>query len=512
MKQAVLYLMIAAGLIVSSCTTRVPKLDYSDPICWWGGMPEVDSSKADVFYILPTCVFDWIDADSVVHHHSSVVDTVHRSRMEASYQLAHDIFASDANFFAPYYRQITMNVWMDGDDAVDEHFPLSMKDVKEAFDYYEENLSDGRPLVLAGFSQGGKCVVELLKMLSPSQRERLVAAYVCGYKVTKEDLEDCPAIRPAKSSDDTGVTIVYNSVAEEYADSAISPVISGSPSDSSDINRLLINMQWTTDTLWHSINDTLQQRCCPEMGVLLVRGADSRGSYVPSIASLIPLGNLHLQELTLYGDIIRENVSKRIAAYRSKRLVNSLCTGDLLFVGTRVGDSAGDMSDAIVSATGENIAGAVNYTHVAIVESSPDGLWVVDATPRCGVSRHALDSFFVYADDEVVSAMRLRDTSGVSGFVAAAKTYEGQAYDFAFSPDNQAQYCSELVYNSYVRDGVHLFEAKAMNFRSPDGSMPAYWEELFAKLKMPIPQGVPGTNPQDMSKSKTLFYLGQITF
>lgn len=43
-----------------------------------------------------------------------------------------------------------------------------------------------------------------------------------------------------------------------------------------------------------------------------------------------------------------------------------------------------------------------------------------------------------------------------------------------------------------------------MNFLAPDGSLPAYWEELFERLDMPVPQDVPGTNPQDMSLSPLL--------
>ena len=43
-----------------------------------------------------------------------------------------------------------------------------------------------------------------------------------------------------------------------------------------------------------------------------------------------------------------------------------------------------------------------------------------------------------------------------------------------------------------------------MNWLAPDGSLPAYWEELFAGLGMPVPQGVPGTNPQKLSQSARL--------
>jgi hypothetical protein len=43
-----------------------------------------------------------------------------------------------------------------------------------------------------------------------------------------------------------------------------------------------------------------------------------------------------------------------------------------------------------------------------------------------------------------------------------------------------------------------------MNFLDAEGNMPVYWEKLFAKMGYPVPQGVPGTNPQAMRKSDLL--------
>ena len=58
----------------------------------------------------------------------------------------------------------------------------------------------------------------------------------------------------------------------------------------------------------------------------------------------------------------------------------------------------------------------------------------------------------------------------------------------AFLPDNDAYSCSELVRDTYRRpDGGYLFDAAPMNFLSPDGFLPQYWEDLFARLDMPGP-------------------------
>ena len=172
--------------------------------------------------------------------------------------------------------------------------------------------------------------------------------------------------------------------------------------------------------------------------------------------------------------------------------VDRLRTGDLLFVGSSEG--AGSMDEAIVAATG-------NLTHVAIIQVDQAGMpWVIDATPKRGVSRYPLDSLIQANPEAAFLVKRLKDTTGVSSFVENALRYLGDPYDLTFLPDNDA-YCSELVRDAYRRpDGSYLFDATPMNFLSPDGSLPTYWKELFERLDMPVPQGILGTNPQDMSR------------
>lgn len=172
-------------------------------------------------------------------------------------------------------------------------------------------------------------------------------------------------------------------------------------------------------------------------------------------------------------------------------------TGDLLFVGTS--DASGSMDEAIVAATG-------NLTHVAIVEVDGEGKrWVIDATPKRGVCRYPLDTLLEENPGAAFLVKRLKDTTGVSSFVGNALRFIGEPYDLTFLPGNDAHYCSELVRDAYrQQDGSFLFEEQPMNFLSADGSLPPYWEELFARLGMPVPQGLPGTNPQDLSRSPLL--------
>ncbi len=193
-------------------------------------------------------------------------------------------------------------------------------------------------------------------------------------------------------------------------------------------------------------------------------------------------------------------------------------SADLVFVKIPSGYSLGDgtMSEAITSSTSGADSSRMTI-HIAILEVAGDSTWIIDATIKRGVARYPLDTFltdFRLKDGSLpVLAVKRPDVSAGQArqFVENAKKFIGQPYDVHFLPDNGAMYCSELVYNSYILpDGTHLFKERPMNFLSPDGEMPQYWTQLFALLGQEVPQGVMGTNPQDMSEDPSLRDVGRL--
>ena len=169
-----------------------------------------------------------------------------------------------------------------------------------------------------------------------------------------------------------------------------------------------------------------------------------------------------------------------------------LMSGDLLFYE----DTAG-MGAAVRESTGQ-------YTHVALVTEVGDTVWIVDATQRYGVSRRP---FLRHPDDDrpYPVAYRMSVSFDTAAVIARAKGFIGQPYDDAFLPDNGKMYCSELVYECFLDAvGKHLFEAQPMNWRDKEGNLPDYWKKHFEKLGIPVPEGVPGTNPTDLSRSPLL--------
>lgn len=191
-------------------------------------------------------------------------------------------------------------------------------------------------------------------------------------------------------------------------------------------------------------------------------------------------------------------------------------TGDLLFFGIPMNYGEEGMSGAIAAATADG--DTVNFIHTAILEVDDLGqVWVIDATIAHGVDRHPLDTLFENfvlhrGGPPTIEVMRLTDNSQAKAFVEVSKGFLGEAYDNYFLEGNGLHYCTELVYDSYVRaDGTRCFERIPMNFKNQKGEMPAYWTNIFSLLGQPIPQGQPGTNPQQMQASPNLVHVTYLT-
>ena len=311
---AALILTGAAGVGAPKKTSGHPPFpfmadapDYSDTSLWY--ISRADSSScsdrapADVFYILPTCVWDWTDSLGRTSHYADVYNPAHIGALLPSNLIADRIFGEYTDFYSPYYRQITLDSWVD-EKTAEERFPYAMSDVRKAFRYYMEHWNQGRPFFLAGFSQGGKCVVELLKSLDEDEYSRLVAAYAIGYPVTEEDLGN-RNVRAAGRADDTGVVISYNSVESPES------TCRGLGGSAICINPL----NWSCGPVPATVQDSVSVSVDTSANLLIVKGLDSDRYYHPSLGELFVKGNYHLLELDLYADALRQNVTERMGAF-----------------------------------------------------------------------------------------------------------------------------------------------------------------------------------------------------
>ncbi len=283
-------------------------IDYSDNRCWFENKQDATGKDVDLFYVVPTCIWDYTDSLGQTRHHMDIFNTEQRALTDPSIQLAKSVLADSCNFFSPYYRQISMDSWLTLDTAlIEERFKLAYQDVADAFHYYMEHDNQGKPFILAGHSQGAKAVIEPLKReMTPDISRKLIATYAIGYTVTPEELAGYPTLRPAQDSIDTGVLIGFNSVTRP---DAVSPLFRD--------NVVCINpVNWRTDATPATSYQGFTVAQDTTIHTLIVTGIDEEQYFIPSVAALLPKGNLHVQEFNLYNEDLRKNVLQRIRAFR----------------------------------------------------------------------------------------------------------------------------------------------------------------------------------------------------
>lgn len=184
--------------------------------------------------------------------------------------------------------------------------------------------------------------------------------------------------------------------------------------------------------------------------------------------------------------------------------------GDLIFQAQ--GD--GEFSKAISNSTSRG--DSVSYVHVGIIDMEEDGrINVIEASPEEGVRIVSLEKFMGTSPDEghevIYVIKRLGIEFPVEETIERAKSYLGEAYDWWYKPDNGKIYCSELVWESY-RDfnGKRIFASYPMNFRDSEGNMLEFWVKLYEELGEEVPEGLPGTNPNDLSRDDRLIEISRV--
>lgn len=306
-------LMLWVVIISVGCRHRpefqneyIPEVpDYADTLMWITVDGDTAANGADIFYVVSTWEEDWTDSHGRMCHYADVWNPMHREHMATEINKVAAYMSPGNRFFAPYYRHTTIDAFLSqNEDTIFHRTRLAMGDVIAAFDHFQQHRDTNRPLVLMGFSQGGLAVVELLKHLSDATYDKLVAAYVLGYKVTSSDTAAFHHIRPAQREDDIGVTICYNTVKDVRY---IQPVIAGS-------NVMCINpVNWHTDDTPAILYDTITVRVSSSHHVLVVSGYS--GSEYHPYRNFLNVGDIHSCEPWLYSECLAHNVATRTKAY-----------------------------------------------------------------------------------------------------------------------------------------------------------------------------------------------------
>lgn len=236
------------------------------------------------------------------------------------------LYQDVCRIYAPYYRQACLSVYYLPDPDRSPYLGAAYEDVREAFAWYLEHDNQGRPFILAGYSQGADLALRLMEEFFDDEalQSQLVAAYLIGWRVTQEDLDQFPHLQMAQGERDTGVIVSFNSEAPGVTGSIIVPEggytyginplnwhTDTAPADKSENpGSVDLHMDGSAD------NDQVGLTGCyrsPERGTLIVPDLDP-ADYPPGEPIFVE-GCYHNYELNFYYRSVQENVKTRIEAY-----------------------------------------------------------------------------------------------------------------------------------------------------------------------------------------------------
>ena len=305
--------------------------DYSRKGSWLQ-IPEI-TKDVDTFYIYSTAYYE-SSFEEGAPDYATLDNPEMLEGSQDEYMTNASVYEESTNVFVPYYRQAGMRyageVLQKTGDIDAAISGITYDDISAALDCFFEKHNNGRPFIIAGHSQGSAIVKYVLKNYfkeHPEYYKRMVAAYVIGFSVTKDDLEKYPYLKFATGESDTGVIVSWNTEGpknvKENARNAV--VLPGAIS----INPL----NWKLDETYAPASENLGSFMPNEEAgryeitdigadaqVVLKRGVivtNARYDH-PAAAEFFGPQSFHEDDYTFYYNNLKDNVAKRVAAYRKK--------------------------------------------------------------------------------------------------------------------------------------------------------------------------------------------------
>ena len=299
------------GLIFSACGNK--QVDYSIAANWLE-LPAAIDKPVDIFFVCPTT---WQKISSDEPRFCKIDDPIMIEGAKTALNSQASVFKPIGNIYAPYYEQLDLSQ-VDREKLV---ATIPTSDITAAFDYYIKHYNNGRPFILAGHSQGSNVLANLLSGYlkeHPEVYKKMIAAYIIGYPITEEYLEQNPHLKFAQGPDDTGVIISFNTQ---------SPGAEG-PNPLAVPGAKVINpITWTTDETLATAEQNLGSMLLDKDKNLIPAGkyADARvdnakGVLICSTAdvdklapgnALLGKGIYHSCNYAFYYSNIRQNAAKR---------------------------------------------------------------------------------------------------------------------------------------------------------------------------------------------------------
>ena len=234
-------------------------------------------------------------------------------RMQAS------AFNRCARVFAPRYRQAHVKTFfLKPSDAVQAAFDMAYSDIRNAFSYYLEHENNGRPVIIAGHSQGSFHGLRLLREFfdGTSLQRQLVCAYLPGFQIPHNHFRQLPF---ANTPEMTGGYLGWRS----YQRGTVPEDLPAERGDSLCVNPFIWNdtifkislgkKEYGIEDCTHVMPQGMAATIEPRTGVLLVDLPDTAPEKMKRHQ------NLHLYDYSLFWLCIRENAALRVQRFIEKQ-------------------------------------------------------------------------------------------------------------------------------------------------------------------------------------------------
>ncbi len=227
------------------------------------------------------------------------------------------VFNGSCRIYAPRYRQANIKAFIvPQSEPAHKAFELAYRDIKAAFEYYLKYENKGRPIIIAGHSQGTLHAIHLLQDYFDGKplQSQLVCAYLVGHQIAKNAFK---TIRLSTTLNDIGGFVGWRS----YKKGELPDAIAKERGNSQCINPLT----WTASTDMASKkneNIVLNGKAIDYKQMNTSVDADAKILWVSWSSTMQKNNmektkNLHIFDYNLFWMEIRHNLKERIEAYKT---------------------------------------------------------------------------------------------------------------------------------------------------------------------------------------------------
>jgi hypothetical protein len=269
--------------------------------------------KADVFYLYPTFFMDKSDSSWNI----SIEDEKQREIVaDKAVRYQASAWAESGRVFAPYYRQAHLRSYRNLENGGKEALLFAYADVRAAFQHYLQHYNNGRPIILAGHSQGSTHIMLLLKEFFDGQplQKQLVAAYMPGISVEKDYYK---SIKHMTCPNETGGFVVWNTFKKKISEEKYEMWYKGSYAVNPvtwDDSEVAPRKKHQGFLFWNN------KMYCHRFKTTLIDGAVwITTPRFPYFFISLKMDDYHLGDVNLFWKDIRENSKLRLKAWAASR-------------------------------------------------------------------------------------------------------------------------------------------------------------------------------------------------